>query len=402
MNPKPSIEDRILSKMGRMLLGLISLLAFTVVGYFGHFMFCIGPFIGIIYFVKKSSIDHQSEQNNRNVFLQALFSLPRGIVAGTVIAAALFAPMRGLAFLTAKYGGSEKLFEIFETLPGNRAIEAWISLIGIVFAIFAGFAAWRQGLRMKIQIENIPTSKAHSAAMGLAEFKGVARAIADKRQRLTEIVLNSEKQAAIPIDLLDEEPENAIIFEHHLRQTDDRASRTTEIKSRFFLEDESGQILVDPRNASFWSGRIEFFAPSARSIFLEQQPGKGNLTEIRRLDPGDEIYVIGSVEELEEAMPTATGSQRLVVRPSSRRISTDVFSRIFFDKARKTHGSDMYDVFFLTDVKELKAAEVLTQGISSIWLWVGIMVCLSVPVLMEYWEGLYEWRSILAFVSEFL
>ena len=242
MNRKPSIEDQILSRIGTMFLGIISAFAFTVVGFFGHFMFFIGPFLGIIYFSKKASIDQQSPDENRNFLVQILLSLPRGIVAGTVIAVALFAPMRGLSFLAAKYGGSERLFEIFETLPGNSALDAWIALIGIVFAILAGFAAWRQGLRMKTQIENTPTSKTHSAALGLAEFKGVARSIEDKQERLTEIAVDGEKQAAVPIDLQNEDTERAIIFEHYLRKTDDHPLRTTEIRSRFYLEDDSGQI----------------------------------------------------------------------------------------------------------------------------------------------------------------
>ena len=121
-------------------------MAFTVVGFFGHFMFYIGPFLGIFYFAKKAFIDQQAADETRNLFVQALaFPAPR-IVVGTVIAVALFAPMRGLAFLAAKYGGSERLFEIFETLPGNSVLDAWIALIGVVFAILAGFAAWHQGL----------------------------------------------------------------------------------------------------------------------------------------------------------------------------------------------------------------------------------------------------------------
>jgi len=364
-------------------------------------MFCIGPFLGIFYFANKTPTDQQATDKTRNRLVQVLFSLPRGIVVGTVIAVALFAPMRGLAFLAAKYSGSERLFEIFETLPGNSALDAWVALIGIVFAILAGFAAWRQGLRMKTQIENIPTSKTHSAALGLAEFKGVARAIEDEQQRLTEVVVDDEKQAAVPIDLQNEDIERAMIFEHRLRKTDDEALRITQVRSRFYLEDDSGQILVDPRKAWFWDGTIQFFAPSARSIFLEQQFGKDKRSEIRRLDPGDEVYAIGSVEELDDALPTATGPARLVVQPSSRLKPTNLLSRIFLDTARQTHGSDMVDVFFLTDAEELKAAEVLTKGIGSIWLWVGIMVCFSVPVLVEYWEGLSDWQSIVALVSNF-
>jgi hypothetical protein len=399
MDRKPSIEDRILSRLGKSFLALLSLLAFTVVGYFGTFMLLIGPFLGIIYFVQKVRIDQLAAGDNRKMFTQALFSLPRGIVVGTVVAAALYAPMRGLGFLTAKYSGSDTMLEIFETLSGNSVADAWIGLIGVAFNIPAGFAAWRQGLRMKTQIANIPTSKTNSAALGLAEFKGVSRAIEDRRQRLTEIVVNGEKQAAVPEDLQNEDTERAILFAHDQRSTNDRASRITQIRSRFYLEDHSGRILVDPRNVWFWNGAVEFFSPSARSIYLKNKIDGDTLADIRRLDPGDEIYLIGSVEELEDSPPTATGSERLVVRPSSSLKSTNLLRRIILGKDKKTHGSDIYDVFFLTDAKELKAAEVLTKGIGRIWLWVGIMVCLSVPLLVEYREKLFDWAGLAELVS---
>ena len=388
------------------LLGRFSGLAF--IGKFTPFSVLIGILIGFAYFIikgrilQKRRIDQLAAVENRKMFLLALFSLIRGIVVGTVVAAALFAPMRGLGFLVAKFSGSVRMIEVFEALSGNGVIDAWLGLIGVVFPIPAGFAAWYQALRMRTQIANIPTSKARAAALGLAEFKGIAREIEATEDRMREIVVDGEKQTGMPKELQDEDAENTILFDYWEKRTE-RGSLSIEIRSRFYLEDETGWILVDPRNVWFWSGEVEFFFPSARSIYLENRLENRSvgdkLVKIRRLNPGDEIYAIGSVEELEDISPTATGSQRLILRPSSTLKSTNLLRRIILGHRKQTSRTDIYDVFFLTDLEELNAAEVLTKGIANIWLWVGVMVCLSVPLLVEYWEKLFDWRGLLNILS---
>ena len=387
---------------------LSQLSGFAFLGKFAPFSVLIGVLIGFAYFIikgrllKKGRIYQLTAAENRKMFLLALFSLFRGIVVGTVIAAAIFAPMRGLGFLVAKFSGSARMIEIFEAFSGNGVIDAWLGLIGVVFTIPAGFAAWHQAFRMRTQIANIPTSKVHAAALGLAEFKGIAREIEDTEDRMREIVVDNEKQTAMPKELQEEDAESAILFDHWEKRTE-QGPCSTEIRSRFYLEDETGRILVDPRKVWFWNGEVEFFSPSARSIYLENRCENRSvgdkLIKVRRLNPGDEIYVIGSVEELEDVSPTASGTERLVLRPSSTLKSTNLLRRIILGHGKKTSRADIYDVFFLTDIKELNAAEVLTKGIGSIWLWVGVMVCLSVPLLVEYWEKLFDWRGLVEIVS---
>jgi hypothetical protein len=259
-------------------------------------------------------------------------------------------------------------------------------------------------LRLRTQIINIPTSKVHAAALGLTELKGVAREIEDAETRMREIVIDGEKQTTMPKELQDEDTENAILFEYWEKRTE-RGSVNIEIRSRFYLEDETGRILIDPRRVWFWNGEVEFFSPSARSIYLENRNENRSvgdkIIKIRRLNPGDEIYVIGSVEELEDVSPMATGSQRLVLRPSSTLKSTNLLRRIILGHRKQSSRTDIFDVFFLTDLKEPDAAQVLTKGIGSIWLWVGAMVCLSVPLLVEYWEKLFDWRGLFEIVSIF-
>ena len=71
----------------------------------------------------------------------------------------------------------------------------------------------------------------------------------------------------LPIALQNEDTERTILFKHHQHKGDEQALRITEMRSRFYLEDDSGEILVDPRKASFWDGGIGFFAPLARFYF---------------------------------------------------------------------------------------------------------------------------------------
>lgn len=371
---------------------IIVLLLFPVWAAFGYvapFFMILSPIAGVAAFIQLSYLGREKSVRNRQL-AQLLLSLPRGALVGTVVAAAFFAPMRGLAFLTTKYSGTNILQEMFDHFSLNGFVDAWLGLIGVVFTILAGFSAWRQGLRIKTQIENIPTSKAHAAALGLAEFKGVARGIEDQQARMTEIIINGKNQTTLPNEIKGESGEMPILFESWAKTSE--LNQVTEVRSRFYLEDDSGRILVDPFGASFWNGKVEFFASSARSIYLEKRFESGSknaaYVETRRLHSGDKIYLIGSVEELNDATPSAFDAQRLVVRPSSELKSTNILHRLLLGKEKQVSRSDIYDVFFLADIKEFSAAEILTKGIGKIWLWVAGCVFLSVPLLVEYWNRL--------------
>lgn len=405
MGKKQSIEDQILSNIIKLFLAPFKLFAYTALGFFAPIMIPLGPIVGSIYFVIKGRLDQKGAAGNSRPHNRMAVPSLRGAVVGTAIALALLAPTRGLAFLVAKFSGIGFLHEFFTTLSLNGVVDAWMGLTGVVLTTLFGFAAWQQGLRIKTQIENIPTAKAHSAALGLAEFKGVAREIADESKRMTEIKVNVGQQPTVSDALGGEAATMPILYERWIDEVN-RVSKMTEIRSRFYLEDDSGRILVDPRTVWFWNGKIQYFSPSARSIYLENRFEKrsreGTTTKIRRLDPGDEIYVIGSVDELEDAVPTATESERLVVRPSSVLKSTNLLHRIVLGKGKQDQRTDIYDVFFLTDVKESKAGEILTQGLGKIWLWVGATVGLSIPLLVEFWGKLFDWRTMLEFVLNLL
>ena len=375
------------------ILTLLSLPVYIAFGYIAPFFMIFGPIAGVVAFFKLAYIDREGLSENRRP-AQLLLSLPRGVVVGTAVTVAFFAPMRGLAFLTTKFSDIDRFQELFDHFSAGGIIDAWFGLIGVVFTIPAGFYAWRQGLRIKTQIENIPTSKVHAAALGLAEFKGVARAIENQQERMTEIIVNDETQPAVPNEITDDGTEIPILFERWVKESE--SQRVIEIRSRFYLEDDSGRILVDPRGVLFWNGRVQFFFPTARCIYLEKRfesgSKRGAYVETRRLNSGDEIYLIGSVEEQTNVALFETDVQRLVVLPSSALKSTNILRRFILGKRKKTSGWDIYDVFFLADIKELNAGKLLTKGIGNIWIWVAGIVCLSVPLLVQYGGNLFSFN----------
>ena len=365
----------------------------------------LGPITGIAVYIvlsiNKNKPPDELTSYQKHIFQSFSFSLIRCVLTSTFIAAALFAPLRGLAFLVTKYSNFTFIDEMFSHMSLNGMVDSWMGLIGVVFTIPAGYAAWRQGLRMKTQIENIPTSTTHSAALGLAEFKGIAVAIEDAQVRMTEIIGNGKKLDSLPAELGNDPAATPILYQRWIKKT--RGSDVTQIRSRFYLKDDSGQILVDPRSVAFWDGKVQYLAPAARSVYLgnrleETQLNNKEIT-IRRLDSGDEIYLIGSVEVQEAAPPWANGVDRLVVRPSSAMISTNILIRIILGRGRKSRRTDIHDVFLLTDLTEIDAANLLFKGIGTIWLWVGIIVCLSVPMMVEYWEMLFSWQKLRTMMS---
>ena len=79
--------------------------------------------------------------------------------------------------------------------------------------------------------------------------------------------------------------------------------------------------------------------------------------------PGDPVYLIGSVEVNEQAPPDATGSDRLVVRPSPRLYQTNFLRRLIMGSDKWLPGKDIRDIFLLADIDEFGASTILRKGI---------------------------------------
>lgn len=372
----------------------VILLVIFLLGFFTPFLFLAGPLFGIVYVLKERGIDPNAPgTKGRTLMLPAL----RGAIIGTFMALAVLVPFRTVVTGFIWLSGWENLQESLKEISIDGFVDAWFGICGLSFAIIGGMMAWTTGLRLKSQIENLPTSTVRSAAMGLSEFKGIACPIEDEGKRLAETLidgkkkenkksLRSKQRILKKEDVNSEEKQEPILSEIFNRHS----QISTTLHSRFYLEDETGKVLVDPRGIDFWDGHGHFLWKPIRSIYLETRHSRDSNRETRCLLPGDPVYIIGSIEENTEAGQDASELDRLILKPSSSLKSPDLFKRIMLGEDKKTRGTDIYDVFFLSDLTEFKVKDRITQGVRGIWKWILAYVAFSVPLVLIYGYRLFD------------
>jgi hypothetical protein len=251
-----------------------------------------------------------------------------------------------------------------------------IGAVGTIFGIWGGFFLVFSTFRQSRLVENLPISKARSAALGLSGFHGVARSV-EKKQLFKEKVENGKPF----MEIWDGAPKDRIILLGKWWVPDNSEQRgwspaRQKIWSRFYLEDDSGRILVDPIGVDI----DQMPGGEVRSIILSRQPTstthEENFGNFWTLMPGDPVYLIGSVEVNEEAPLDSTGSDRLVIRPSTRLSQTNFLRRLILGSAKWLAGKDVQDIFLLTDTDEIGATNILRKGIKS-WIILAIIWTVS-------------------------
>ncbi|MBI5695645.1 MAG: zinc-ribbon domain-containing protein [Nitrospirae bacterium] len=186
--------------------------------------------------------------------------------------------------------------------------------LGIGAATFG--SVWRS--RQARQLENIPTSRTRSAAIGLSEFKGVAR---------------------IPGE-----------------RTEEDAGRDIDVRKPFYLEDETGRILVDPRGA-------ETRSPAT---YLYMRVSELCLTG-GVLKDGDPLYVIGYVRprhaDPDDVSPGPSGTDALVVGALVERASFGGIMRDLLGATPAMLQRDYQHVFFVSNTSEDSARRSILRGV---------------------------------------
>jgi hypothetical protein len=283
--------------------------------------------------------------------------LVEAVLTLTGFLAALSAPFRAAAVAVHRTWEPFPAHLVFDAVGwlGPRPVaglDVAIGLCGILLGAIGGCLGVRRTWRQARQIENLPTSRARSAAIGLAEFKGVARAADPPRAR------QREEATGVPgwaVDL-----RHLVLFTGTATVRGRSAAKKK--WSAFYLEDETGRILVDPRDARFWDGHGGLLLESIRTIHLEPRyrklPAGHEVTG--RLAPGDPVYLIGSVEPDPEAARDAADSDRLVVRPRPRP-ATGLLDRLLLLED-VLPGGDAQHVFFLSSTPEHGAAALLRRA----------------------------------------
>ena len=376
----------------------VILIVIFALGFFTPFLFMAGPIFGISYIIKgRGMIDPNAPDiKGKNPILPVL----RGAIIGTFMALSVLVPFRTVVTGLIWLSGWENLQASLKKLSADGFVDAWFGVCGLSFAIIIGMMAWTRSLRLINQIENLPTSTVRSAAMGLSEFKGIARPIEDEARRCAETRIDGKKEKKKisfwskqellkKKDVISEEKQEPILFEIFNRHS----QISTTFSSRFYLEDETGKILVDPRGIDFWDGHGHFMWKPIRSIYLETRHSIDAHRETRCLLPGDPVIIIGSIEENIETGQNASELDRLILRPSSSLKPPELFKRIIFGDDKKTKGADIFDVFFLSDLSEFKVKERIARGAGQVWKWMLAYVAFSAPLVLIYGHRLFDWSA---------
>lgn len=184
-------------------------------------------------------------------------------------------------------------------LDPSRREWAWLCVVAGVTGVSSHFVyafieiPWR--LKQIRQVRTLPRSKTRSAAIGLAEFEGTARATS-----ADGYVSKSLSEAAQP----------------------------------FHLEDETGRILVDPRGAT-----------------VRPRSGSGASLQVNEIEEGirdgDRVYVIGNVQNREAYSPDALDADRLVVRPLGQSLVSSPIGRLIFPDRHQVADRDAPNIFIV-------------------------------------------------------
>jgi hypothetical protein len=217
--------------------------------------------------------------------------------------------------------------------------------IGVSLAYVVLDAKWR--LEQLRQIRNLPRSKTRSAAIGLAEFEGVAHALTAEPPATRDV---SEPRRILPA-----EPGNPM--------------------ARFCLEDETGHILVDPAGARLRTGTAFHLSGQLCEVYLgnraKRSGRKGELWE------GDPLYLIGNVQIDPDAPPDSSGSGGVAVRPLAEPRYSGPLWRLLFGKQPAGLQRKAPNVFFASDSREHGARQAILAGLRQSVLFALIWVAAS-------------------------
>jgi hypothetical protein len=293
------------------------------------------------------------DRNGRDPFALRIGRCVGMIALAPVVVAGLCAPFRLAAVLAlARLPRWPALDEMARFgLAAQPRFDLAVGACGILVAAAGGYLEVRRLGTFLRTLDNLPRSRARSAAMGLAEFRGVVRRAPDRPGAAPEMVDRGEAAA------LGAPPPRAVLYSATVPGPGARDSGRR-IWSPFHLEDETGRILVDPRGAEFWDGTGSMLAGKLFRVYLpvriERRVLPGTAAGgrpvpilVQRLDEGDRVSVIGSVETNRQAPAGATGHERLVVRPSRELREARGLERLRAGFGARVRRSGEWHLFFL-------------------------------------------------------
>ncbi len=222
---------------------------------------------------------------------------------------------------------------------------------------YNSFKQWQK----KRIIENIPTSIIKSAAMGLVEIYGVVKC---------NNTINSPNSG-----------KECVYYEYALSDDDIRLADQENIgKCEFFLEDESGQVLVVPDNAKMKlsPGCIHEYEHKTNIIINDQQSPyySCHIHKEYLIIPGDKVYVMG----------TLTNKNTYFSNYQQEPINKTKTSLIVHQGKGKPEGED---IFIISDESEKILLESLSVQIVY-RLIIGVLLIIASLILLVIYYGRYQ------------
>lgn len=302
---------------------------------------------------------------------------------------ALLVPVHALALIVCRVAGWP------HPLLGSD-LNSGIAFLGLVLGLLGARALFTLRAERKLSVGQ--PVMVGALAPGFAELRGKAAACgqADRRRETSEARGTSGEE---PIHA----PPGALI--HVVR----RGAAEQYLFRRFWLEDPTGRVLVDPATTRLWQGTSPVFWEQSGKLHLAERSERASTGEERwTLMPGDPVYVLGAVEE-DPWSDTAEGPDRLIVRPSPRARAAARFgdslrrfemgdgsgrawllsspTRLFLAAARWFRGEGAKDAFLVSDQREPVVLKTYARGIRQALIFSLIWIAGSGLLLADAMRG---------------
>lgn len=371
-NKKSSLISRILTSSLIFLMAMLFLFMLVILmGY--TFVFVVVMSLPIALIAGWMITPPEGERRYFNFFLRLFTTsvMLVGALAPFRVAAMLLVPVIKPEVVNDSFAPFIFPGPSFETLVGICAI--------IVGAGYLSEALWR--LKTARQVKNLPRSKARSAQIGLAEFYGRARQTGPLQNRPGKL------------------PEKTLFY--FLADTPDGIEGNlmtdwlrTPVTRPFWLEDDTGRILVDLSNAKYGGSLMQFFlGHRICEVIMTSHVDKDAFPDAW-LEEGDEIYIVGRVEERDDVPPGAPDSERLVIRLTPQASVMDsLLSKFGIDLSGRGRR-DIHDVFILSDRGEGETGKIIMRGlmvrlaVALTWIALGLLNMKFAASLYEVLKGL--------------
>jgi hypothetical protein len=297
--------------------------------------------------VRDGSVSLRSQEVLTKCFLASIV-VPLGFIAfAAPLRALLMAMLSFFPEWMAKFNAMHSyLFAWFVPIFGDLSAY-WLDVswgllgAGTIFLIALADSIRRN--RLTRQIEVLPTSRVRSVAIGLVELKGKA------------VSLNGRST------------KSPIIREW--REFTGGGATTRRAINPFYLEDETGRILVDPAGVFIKAENMYFSVGLHQAILTEFETEK-KLPETR-LMPGDTVYLVGNVQINQD--PKLSKHGEIVVKP----------------KKSSLLSMNFYDLFFLSNISEEALLDGFRKSVHRGWRNIFLVLALGA------WLSLFAFTNIL-------